>query len=277
MIHTQVGLSPGVRRVDIHSVVDNRAGDHRLRVHFPAPLVASSAQYDGHFHVISRPLVLPAEDTSTWVEQPVAEQPQHDFVDVSDGRIGLLVANRGLPEVEVIPGEGQTTIALTLLRCVDWLSRDDLHCRRGHAGPMLFVPKAQCLGVHEFDYALVPHAGDWRVVSAAGTAFAAGLRAVSIGRHGGELPLEASLVTVEPAEFVVTAIKQATEGEGWIVRGYNLAEEALHIRLRPWRRFPRAARVRLDEEWLEALEVGSNGGVEFTVRPWEITTVRFYG
>jgi len=274
-IRTEVSLSPGVRRVDIHTVVDNRARDHRLRVHFPAPLVTPSAQYDGHFDVVTRPLGLPAEDTSAWVEQPVAEQPQRHFVDVSDGRIGLLVANRGLPEVEVIPGDGQTTIALTLLRCVGWLSRNDLHCRRGHAGPALPTPGAQCLGVHEFDYALIPHAGDWRAVFAEGYAFAVPLRAVGTGRHEGELPLETSMVTVEPADFVVTAIKKAEDGEGWIVRGYSLADETTRVRLRPWRPFPSAARVRLDEEWLEELEVAADGSVELPVRPREIATVRF--
>jgi mannosylglycerate hydrolase len=275
-IHTRISLSPGVRRVDVHTVVNNRAGDHRLRVHFTAPLVASSAQYDGHFDVVSRPLGLPAEDTSTWVEQPVTEQPQRHFVDVSDGRIGLLVANRGLPEVEVIPGEGQTTIALTLLRCVGWLSRDDLHCRHGNAGPMLPVPGAQCLGVYEFDYALIPHPGDWRAVFSEGHAFAAPLRAVSTGRHAGELPLEATMVAVEPAEFVITAIKQAEDGEGWILRGYSVADEVLRVHLQPWRHFSRAVRVRLDEEWLEALQVERDGRVQFAVQPREIATVRFY-
>ena len=274
-IRTRISLSPGVRRVDVHTVVDNRARDHRLRVHFPAPLVATSAKYDGHYDVVTRPLGLPGEDTSGWVEQPVAEQPQRHFVDVSDGRIGLLVANRGLPEVAVIPEDGQTIIALTLLRCVGWLSRDDLHCRRGHAGPALPTPGAQCLGTHRFDYALIPHAGDWRDVFAEGHAFAAPLRAVGTGRHKGSLPLEASMVTVEPAEFVITAIKQAESGEGWIVRGYSLADEVIRVRLRPWRPFSSSARVRLDEEWLEELEMGSDGSVELAVRPREIVTVRF--
>jgi hypothetical protein len=60
------------------------------------------------------------------------------------------------------------------------------------------------------------------------------------------------------------------------VRGYSLADEVLQVRLRPWRRFSRAVRVRLDEEWLEALKVESNGRVQFGVHPREITTVRFY-
>ena len=275
-IHTTIGLCPGVRRVDIHTVVDNQVRDHRLCVHFPAPLAAQSAQYDGHFQIVTRSLGLPAEDTSTWIEQPVAEQPQRHFVDVSDGRTGLLIANHGLPEVEVIPGEGQTKVALTLLRCVGWLSRDDLHCRHGHAGPPLPTPGAQCLGEHEFDYAIVPHAGDWQAVFAEGYAFRSPLRAVSTGRHAGVLPLETSMVATEPAAFVVSAIKQAEEGSGWIVRGYSVADKAVSVRLRPWRRFSRAARLRLDEEWLEDLAVESDGQVEFSVRPWEVVTVGFF-
>jgi alpha-mannosidase len=275
-IHTCIVLSPGVRRVDVHTVVDNPARDHRLRVHFPAPLAASSAQYDAHFHIITRPLGLPAEDTSTWIEQPVPEQPQQHFTDVSDGRIGLLIANRGLPEVEVIPGAGQTTVVLTLLRCVGWLSRDDLHNRHGHAGPPLPTPGAQCLGVHEFDYAIVPHAGSWQAAFAEGYAFASPLSTVSTGPHKGELPLETGIVAVEPANFVITAVKAAEEGTGWIVRGYSVAGEPILVRLQPWRPFSRAARVRLDEEPLEALQVGSDGQVELPVRPWEIVTVGFY-
>lgn len=84
------------------------------------------------------------------------------------------------------------------------------------------------------------------------------------------------MVAVEPAEFVITAIKQAEDGEGWILRGYSVAGEVLRVRLQPWRQFARAARVRLDEEWLEALNVESDGSVQFTVRPREIATVRFY-
>ena len=97
-----------------------------------------------------RPLDLP-RDTQDWPEQPTPTQHQRTFVDVNDGKIGLLVANRGLPEYEVIPGEEGVTVALTLLRCVGWLSRDDMHCRRGHAGPGLPTPGAQCLGTHTFD------------------------------------------------------------------------------------------------------------------------------
>ncbi len=46
-------------------------------------------------------------------------------------------------------------IAITLLRCVGWLSRDDLSTRNGHAGPYLETPKAQMLGEWDFYYSII--------------------------------------------------------------------------------------------------------------------------
>ena len=48
-----------------------------------------------------------------------------------------MILNRGLPAVEVTRLPGGTQIALTLLRSVGWLSRDDLATRRVAAGPLV--------------------------------------------------------------------------------------------------------------------------------------------
>ncbi len=92
----------------------------------------------------------------TWVEHPRPEVPQRAFSSVTNGKERLTVANRGLPEVEVekLP-DGGTGIALTLLRCVGWLSRDDFTNRKGHAGPHLETPGAQMQGRWVFDYAIL--------------------------------------------------------------------------------------------------------------------------
>ncbi|HBE28879.1 MAG TPA: hypothetical protein DDW25_08325, partial [Ktedonobacter sp.] len=111
------------------------------------------------FEVRTRPVAAPRpKDVSDWAEEPVNAFPQKRFVDISNGTIGLGVLNRGLPEYEILqdgPGieSGQAAVALTLLRCVEWLSRGDLSTRRGHAGPMEYTPEGQCLGHQEFDYA----------------------------------------------------------------------------------------------------------------------------
>jgi alpha-mannosidase len=52
-------------------------------------------------------------------------------------------------------------LGVTLLRCVGWLSRDDLSTRYKHAGPPLETPEAQCLGRYTFEYAVLAHTGDW--------------------------------------------------------------------------------------------------------------------
>ena len=184
-ITSQISLYPGVPRLDFRTEVDNRARDHRLRVHFPSPVHTDWSEAESTFDVVRRPLGVPA-DTGEWVEQPVPTHPQKTFVDVSDGAAGLMVINRGLPEYEVLrEADGSVTVALTLLRCVGWLSRDDYPCRKGHAGPALETPEAQCLGHHVFEYAIVPHAGNWRVVYPEAHAFNAPLRAVSTDSHTG--------------------------------------------------------------------------------------------
>ncbi|HEX9029437.1 MAG TPA: glycoside hydrolase family 38 C-terminal domain-containing protein, partial [Anaerolineales bacterium] len=159
LITTRACLRPGVPRLEFQTVLDNPCADHRLRVHFPAPFAASGADYDGHFEVVHRPFALPAYD-STWSELPRPEHPQRDFVSVQDGRLGLLVANRGLREAEaLLSSPGQAEIALTLLRCIGWLSRDDFPARKGQAGPGLPTPDAQMIGKHTFEYALIPWKG----------------------------------------------------------------------------------------------------------------------
>ncbi len=287
-ITTRATLSPGVPRLDVVTEVDNTACDHCLRVHFPAPFAVTSADYDGHFGVVRRPVGLPVFDES-WVEQPRPESPQRAWTDLSNGDIGLMIANRGLPEVEVWTTDDRlptnvpqsslhglspiSGMALTLLRCVGWLSRDDLPTRRGHAGPALPVPGAQMMGRHRFEYSIIPHAGDWRMAFSQAYAFAVPLRAVATSIHAGVLPHASAIVHVEPAGFVISAIKCAEDGNGLVVRGYNLGAEPIQVNLRPWRAFARAARVRLDETQEAELTQAADGSVTLTARGYEIVTV----
>jgi alpha-mannosidase len=280
-----VSIYPGVRRIDFRVQVDNRARDHRLRVEFPTPIVTTYANADQTFDVMTRSLDLP-RDTADWIEQPRPEAPMQSFVSVSDNKIGLTLATRGLPEYEARPhpyppplhrrgSEWGTTLALTLLRCIGWLSRDDMAVRVGHAGPAKETPGAQEIGTHVFEYALIPHAGDWRNALAQARAFAAPMRAVATDTHAGTLPPTASFVQASPREFVISALKQAEDGAGLIVRGYNIGNETIDARIVVWRKFARAARVNLNEEEIAPLELRAGREVALRVRAKEIVTVRF--
>ena len=220
-------LAPDGRRVDIHTALDNRAQDHRLRVLFPTEIASDTAIVDGHFDRLRRG-PLPEYDTSGWSEQPQPTNAMRAFAAVerpSGG--GLMLAARGLPEYELMTDSGSATLALTLLRCVGWLSREDFACRVGQAGPELATPGAQCLGPAAFEYSLIPFgAGELDSAAAEAYAFAAPLRAGLCALRAGSLAPQARLLALEPAALVLTAIKAADTGDALIVRFYNSSERA---------------------------------------------------
>jgi len=270
-----------VKRIDIRTSVENNARDHILRATFPVLYIVETASAEGVFEVRERPaaLIRPA-DVAEWIEEPVNCYPQKRFVDVSDGSLALGVLNRGLPEYEVITDEhGHSAVAVTLLRCVEWLSRGDLATRRGDAGPPLFTPEAQCQGLSVFDYALVPHPGTWEseeaLVLREAQAFNTPVRVLVTDQHTGELPATASMVEVEPRGLVVSAIKRQYDGEGLVVRVYNPLRHAVEASIRPGFAASQAFMANLVEEAREQLFWGGDEPLHIGVRASEIVTLLF--
>jgi len=97
---------------------------------------------------------------------------------------------------------------------------------------------------------------------------------VSVSPHAGSLPGRGSFVAVEPAEFVISSVKEAESGHGWLVRGYNLGATDVRASLKPWRTFKTVERINLAEEKLERLQAGPQG-VSLAVRGHEIVTLLF--
>jgi alpha-mannosidase len=275
-IVSRVSLCPGVPRLDFETEVDNQAGDHRLRVHFPAGLRTDASQAEQHFGVVRRAIALPEHDF-TWAELPQGTYPQKSFVDVNDGRRGLMLANRGLPEYEVLDGPDGVTIALTLLRCVGWLSRPWMRTRPVQAGPLIPTPGAQERGHHLFHYSLIPHQGGWETAFLQAHRFAVPPAAVFAAAGKGELATAGSLLSVRPESFVVSALKEAEDGQGLIVRLHNIADGPVEgeVRLESasggWQA---VERVNLNEEALGPAEV-RDGWVRLALRSNEIATLRF--
>jgi alpha-mannosidase len=275
-IHSRVSLTPAAERVDIRTEVDNTAKDHRLRVHFPAPISVREADHDGHFEVVRRSLGVPQKGEN-WAEDPRPEVPQRAFTDVSNGEIGLTIANRGLPEVEVHEGGigAHTEIVLTLLRCVGWLSRDDMPGRQGHAGPSFETPGGQMMGKWLYDYSIIPHAGAWREACQQAYVFQTELRAIETGIHPGEIPAQGSFVLSSSGAFIISAVKATENGKGWLVRGYNISSETILFHLKPLVRFAQAALVNLAEEEISPLPTADDGSVVISAVGHKIVSVMF--
>ncbi len=108
-----------------------------------APVITGCA-FISRLH--SPPILAPMMDISRWLiaklvfphltivgwSSPGLKFPRRAFSSITDGKSGLTIANRGLTEVEVLKNSaGNAEIAVTLLRCIGWLSRDDFTDSQG--------------------------------------------------------------------------------------------------------------------------------------------------
>ncbi len=243
MIETTIRGVPGFDRVELTSVVENEAEDHRLRVLIRSDDGADEVRAESQFAVVRRPLS-PPPPAANWVEPPVPTA--HTLGAVALGQLVLLT--KGLPEYEAsVDG-----LRLTLLRCVGTISRPaGLPTRPYAAGPDIATPDGQCRGRHVFEYALrwdgdclsnaalVRASQDYRTEFLRGDPF--------------EPPLELG------GDVAFSCLKQAEDGNGLVLRVFNANPEPETLSLS----LP-ARRLRLDEE--ESVE----GGLELA--PGEIAT-----
>jgi alpha-mannosidase len=284
-LHADVTLHAGVPRVDLRIHGDNRARDHRLRIRFPLGKAAPASKSESAFSVVERPVAVDELERGS-AEPAVPEFPQQAFTSVDAGSRGLTIANRGLPEASVLD-DGEGTIAVTLLRCVGFLSRGDLLTRIEGAGPFMPTPDAQLQGPFTAELSIIPHAGMWADAAAHRAAHAVNARLAAVELPGGRpltdpwrrepaidgepLPAAASLLEVDGA-LEVTAVKRAEDRGELVVRLLNQSNAPARARLRPMRAPATARRLSIGEEPLEALDV-VDGWVDLELGAWEIGTV----
>ncbi|MFQ5836110.1 MAG: glycosyl hydrolase-related protein, partial [bacterium] len=187
----------------------------------------------------------------------------------------LTIANQGLPEYEIVEENQQSIIALTLLRCVGWLSQDGLLTRKGHAGWPFPTPGAQCLGTHTFHYSLIPHRSDWQkartFIQAHG--FNTPMRCWQTESHEGKLPGKISLVEIKPESLILSALKKAEEGEAIILRLYNTVPQTMEGSLSFFFSLKEAYFAGLNEKPRERLEIQPGNMVKITAKGFEIITL----
>jgi alpha-mannosidase/mannosylglycerate hydrolase len=267
----------GVARKELRIEVRNRARDHRLRALWPVAGAIQSVAAEGAFDVIQRPVEHPLEG-----EGASPFHPQRNWVSVVEKREnmatqGFTVINAGLPEYEVYPSSQIDTsphIAVTLLRCVGYLSR------RGD-GPQFETPEAQCLGDHTFHLAVLEHEGDWEQAKVWQQAhqFNTPLRAMQTTVAPGEsrdLPPTHSFVRVEPDALVVTAIKRAEDDANTLIlRFFNITEQTVATARIAVPGATSAAWVNLNEEPDRILNLEEGSVILHDIRPKQIVTLAF--
>ena len=266
-------LYPGVPRVDIKTTVDNRARWHRLRALFPSDVRADAHGSAGAFTVDRRDM-FPAVDPNA--REICTTHPQKDFCTLDDGARGLTIANRGLAEYEAFDEGGRSVLAVTLLRCTGVISQRVIKTRDEAAGWHERAPGGQCIGMWDFEYSVIPHEGNWIISHAyeAARAFNQPMRAMQIeAGQSGALPPMQSLVRLSRPELLVSAFKQAEEGEELILRFYNTTPERVDAEAQFGFPVARIARANLREDELSLIELDDRAA-RLSVGAFEIITLK---
>jgi len=268
-------LDAGSPRVAFAVTVDNRARDHRLRMLFPIGAShVETARADTAFDVITRPARIPIPATIR-NESPVSSMPMISMVDAGDSETGAIVIGKGLMEYEIT--EGEPHIAVTLIRAVGDLSRNDLVTRpSGHAGPPVATPGAQCQGVQRFELAFEPHGPAPLATELLASARAQNIQPIvtTARRPGGAGPVTRSYLRSDrrAGDGVLSALKRAEDRSSTILRVFNPNDEAANLVLRTDVPIAQAFAVNFLEERQEALPI-ENGCVNLSVAPKRIQPI----
>ena len=253
---TRVRLYAGLKRIDIHTQIVNNAKFVRYQALFPTAIPGGRTVHEIPFGAIERPAAI--------------EFPAQNWADYGDGKHGVALLNRGLPGNLTTDG----TLMLSLARSTAIVA----YGFGGGYGPGMSSDTGFELGKPlDFDYAMVPHAGDWRDagIYRAGLEFNQPLLVRKVLPHAGSLPKRWGLLDVSHSNVVVSSLKPGRDGTA-VLRIYEAAGTAsrgvtiaLHAKLLA------ADEANLMEDSGQKLSVTDNR-VTVDLRPFEIKTLKFH-
>ena len=90
--------------------------------------------------------------------------------------------------------------------------------------------------------------------------------------QAGQLPAAGAFFSIEPAGWIVTALKTAEDSPRVVLRGYNATGQSLDLQVQTALPFRQAALLRLDETEVEPLE---GSPLRLAVKPRQIVTLGF--
>ncbi|HEV2009427.1 MAG TPA: phosphatase PAP2 family protein [Candidatus Limnocylindria bacterium] len=219
-----ISLDASASHVDVAATVTNASRDHRLKVVCETGLRTATHAAGAGFAWLERPNRVPRK--RGWVEPPTPERCFHEIVAVEGTVGGIAVGADGLREYSVQSDGG--AIAITLFRAVGFLSRGDLPERRGHAGPEIETPSAQCLGDMNFRYCVVPLSATVRLPQAA-RAIREFLSPAWLAAGSGE---ERSLCALDGDAAITLSALRARSRNGLVVRLVNPSKDVARATLR---------------------------------------------
>ena len=235
----EITLSRNSRRIDVAVRLDNQADDHRVRVLIPTPFATREVLADTQFGTISRPVQDAAMQNwqeEGWKEAPVPVWNLLNYAVLQEKRNGLALFTEELREFEVV-GDEQKAFALTLLRGVGVLGKEDLLLRPGRpSGIKMPVPDAQVRGPLSCRFSLFSFSGTPENAGVAQQAQSwltpvqcynkIPWDAMKLNRASLTTPESYSLLALSPTGCVLSAIKKAEDRDELILRLFNPSQSS---------------------------------------------------
>ncbi|MCC7884391.1 alpha-mannosidase, partial [Escherichia coli] len=236
-VETVITLSHNSRRIDADINLDNQADDHRIRVLIPTPFNTDVVLADTQFGSLTRPVkdcAMNVWQQEGWKEAPVPVWNMLNYAVLQEGRNGIAVFSEGLREFEVI-GEENKTFAITLLRGVGLLGKEDLLLRPGRpSGIKMPVSDSQLRGSFSCRLSLFSYI-DTPVTAGVAQQARAWLTpvqcynkipwdAMKLNKAKFNVPESYSLLKMPPVGCLISALKKAEDRQELILRLFNPAE-----------------------------------------------------
>lgn len=147
-----------------------------------------------------------------------AEQPGQQWVDLA-GQLeqksyGVALLNDSVYSFDALASK----LRATLLRSPAYAHHDPDPLDASQPWPITDI------GLHEYRFRLVPHAGEWESGRVAKQAWELNVPLIAHveSAHPGKRPAQASLLGTESENVLLNVIKQSEDGEDLIIRGFEL-------------------------------------------------------
>ena len=241
-------LYAGSRRLDFDTTVDWQERDKIMKASFDVDILNNEAAFESAHGAIMRPT-----HRNNPFDAAKFEQCAHKWADLSEGDYGVSILNDCKYGYDILGNK----MRITMMRaptCPDRLGD---------------------IGINTFVYSYYPHTGTWQTGGTVNSAFELNFPLIgcTAEKHKGSINAETSFITVSHDDFIIDAVKNAEDGKGIIIRGYESCrfrgDRTIKLNL-PFNKVTECNLMEKNEN-----EIPSDGN-SFTikVKPFEVRTFR---
>ncbi|MBO9610743.1 MAG: hypothetical protein J7639_32625, partial [Paenibacillaceae bacterium] len=204
--------------VQVKVSLDWREKHRMLKLSFPVRVSGPKAVWEIPYGYIERPVDGKEVPGQMWVY--MSGQAAEAEGSTESGTIGLGIANDAKYSYDVLDNDIRITVVRSPIFADHYGERDELS-------------EYMDQGVQEFQYAIVPHAGDWQDSGIMRKANELNVPPISIWEtyHEGPLPQSFEGIRISADHVMAAVLKRAEEEDGWIVRCCETAGRKAEARI----------------------------------------------